>query len=520
MQILDIKGKKWMVGLEWEILPGDSTIKLEAKEVAEKTNSKFGVVVEYDSTYAIGLTKKLVKEPSAALYLALANQDFRENGNPGDYPDWIVLEEVSDDKYWMAVIKSGIPAPQFDAVLSITDIKDRITELLINDTYTVYTSAGEIIAIFDGIKTIHNRTLNDITADVKTKIKFQKLLGIPNSVIYTGVGLMVGCILIYGGLQFFEGRSIQEKARLLATKQEREKAAKEKQYRDELQNYEAKKKELSEKEYDKLISNLSGNPSQILTAFYEQVGNSSLGTHGWTLSKIDCYYEINPQVTPTTPEANATNSQAPLPVLACDYLYQRNSLSTTRMLLEDFPDAKLNGDNAVVTRKVEIDPKYVAKADNTILSTIKPSRDWGFNVQSQLQLLKIANIEHDIKASTEISYKVPGKPLSPNEIASGMKPKGEESVNLGVGMGELAIKSKTFDFVKELADNVDFTATGLKKVTFTVEKGGDISWVALFNYYVKTTDGQIGTSSSNGVVDAAKDAAPNGQPMGQPMTVK
>ena len=33
MQTIDIKNKKWTVGLEWEILPGESSFKEEAKDV-------------------------------------------------------------------------------------------------------------------------------------------------------------------------------------------------------------------------------------------------------------------------------------------------------------------------------------------------------------------------------------------------------------------------------------------------------------------------------------------------------
>ena len=155
MELLTIGNKKWAVGLEWEILPGDGTVAQEAKDVAEKTGLKYGVLVDYDSNFSIGLTQKNTKLPSAALYLALANQDFRENNaDTTDYPDWVVIEDVGDDKYWMGVIKSGLPSPQYDVLLSLAEVKEKITELLINDTYTIYSPSGEIISLFDGVKDI------------------------------------------------------------------------------------------------------------------------------------------------------------------------------------------------------------------------------------------------------------------------------------------------------------------------------------------------------------------------------
>jgi hypothetical protein len=507
MQILNIKGKKWMVGLEWEILPGDSTIKQEAKEVATKTESNFGIIVDHDSFYAIGLTKKITKDPSAAIYLALANQYMRENGGVSqDYPDWIVLEEVGDDKYWMGVIKSGIPAPQFDAVLSITEIKDRMTELLINDTYTVYTSAGELISIFDGIKHIENKGLNDLTEDVKTKIKFTKLLGIPNSVMYAAAGFIVLCVAGYVGSQFMEGRNIKEKAALLAEKQEREKREKQQKYEADIKNYEKTKTESEQKELDNVVLGLSGNPAQILTAFYENIGSTEIGTHGWSLKTIECYFDVVPQSTAIV------DPNAKYPRIACDYLYERNPLATTRMLLEDYPNAKLNGDKAVVTKEVQIDPVYITKADKSILDSVKLSKDWGFDVQSQLQLLKVANIDHEIKGSTELTYKNQGKPITPAEAAAGRQPNPEEVNKLGIGVGEITIKGSTFDWVKELADNVDFTGTGLRKVRFEVKSLGEFNWEAKFNYYVKTKDGGIGSSSSVGLGEAEQVQKAIGQP--------
>ena len=127
MELLTIGNKKWAVGLEWEILPGDGTVAQEAKDVAEKTGLKYGVLVDYDSNFSIGLTQKNTKLPSAALYLALANQDFRENNaDTTDYPDWVVIEDVGDDKYWMGVIKSGLPSPQYDMLLSLAEVKEKI----------------------------------------------------------------------------------------------------------------------------------------------------------------------------------------------------------------------------------------------------------------------------------------------------------------------------------------------------------------------------------------------------------
>jgi hypothetical protein len=329
--------------------------------------------------------------------------------------------------------------------------------------------------------------------------------------MYAIAGVMVLCVAGYVGAQFMEGRSLKEKATLLKEKQEREKREQEEKYQAEVKKYELTKVEAEQKETENVVLGLSGNPSQILTAFYENIGATEIGTHGWSLKKIECYFNVVPQA------SAAIETDTKYPKIACDYLYERNQLATTRMLLEDYPNAKLNGDKAVVTKDVQIDPVYISKADKSILDSVKLAKDWGFDVQSQLQLLKVANIDHEIKGSTELTYKVPGKPITPAEVASGKQLNPEETHKLGIGVGEITIKGSTFDWVKELADNVDFTGTGLRKVTFDVKSLGEFNWEATFNYYVKTKDGGIGASSSVGLGEAEQTQKAVGQPpMNQP----
>ena len=213
MELLTIGNKKWAVGLEWEILPGDGTVAQEAKDVADKTGLKYGVLVDYDSNFSIGLTQKNTKLPSAALYLALANQDCRENNaDTTDYPDWVVIEDVGDDKYWMGVIKSGLPSPQYDVLLSLAEVKEKVTELLINDTYTIYSPSSEIISLFDGVKNITKDGLTELTKNVKTNLKLEKKIGIPNSVMIVGGVIVTLGLAGYIGSYFIEELDLKKHA--------------------------------------------------------------------------------------------------------------------------------------------------------------------------------------------------------------------------------------------------------------------------------------------------------------------
>lgn len=485
MQVVDIKGKKWSIGIEWEILAGESTVKKEAKEIADRNLSNHGVIIDYDAITGVGLVKKSPpKAPSASLYLALANQEYRAQVSTTEtFLDWIVLEDMGDDKYWMAVIKSGIPAPQFDAIFDITTVKDRIAELLINDTYQVYSKSTEISALFEGIKGINSKSLNDLTSEVKTKIKFTKLRGIPNHVIFGVAGAMAAIGLLTLGVNLLEGRSIAEKRANLEARLKEEENIRKAAYEAEMVVYNKALQENGKIAYEQTFAKLKGNPNAILNAWYNAVSDIGLGTHGWTLTTIECYYNIENPI--------AVNK------FACDYLYKRNGLATNRMLLEDFPHAKINGNEAIITYNVPIAQEDLDYTMVNSLDELRGSKDWNFNMVSQLQLLKIANIDHKIEASSDIMYEIPAKPVSPEEQKQGIFLGAPQQVSLGVATGNVLISGNNFELIKEIADNVDFYGLSLRKAKFEVKSLGVIDWTATFSYYVKSADGPIGGSDSS-----------------------
>jgi Pilin accessory protein (PilO) len=487
MQITQLKGKKWAIGLDWEILAGDLAIKLEAKDVAEKTNCNYGLLIDYDGQFALGLSPKASKEPSASLYLALANQETRASDGMDNYPDWIVVEEVGDDKYWMGVVKNGLPAPQFDAVFDITTIKEKFGELIVNDTYKFFSPCGEIISLFDGLKYVEAKSLNDLTSSVKTKIKYNKLRGIPNTVIYTGVGIIVVAGLLMGGLSLMEGHSLKQKAMAIKQKQEVQRKMEQDRYEAETKDYNLQMARLQKEATEGVLLGLAGDPNKILGAWYNAVSSHELGTHGWGIGNIECYY--NPKLpgalVPQTGEE-----------LACDYQFVRNGLTTNRMLVQDYPDAKISGNSALVTNVLKTDRASLTVPTPDILTTLPNAKNWGFDMISQLQLLKIVNIDYDLKASSDVTFQGLPKPLTPQQKAEGKTPVPGGPVSIGLSRGEIVIKSKNLELLKEVADNVDFKAVGVKKVAMKMGNLGEISWDLTLVYYVKSDAGGIVAANS------------------------
>lgn len=493
MQIIDIKGKKWVVGLEWEILPDDKSHKIAAKDSATKTNNSFGIIVNYDDQYAIGLSKKSVKAPSAALYLALANQEARNNAPEHEYNlDWIVVEEVGDDKYWMAVIRNGIPSPQYDAILDITNIKDSIMNLLMNDTFKLFSTCGEIKAIFEDMKNVEDVDLNKLTEDVKTKIAFTKLQGIPNALIYSAFGFLFVCGALYGISTFLEGADIREKAENLQKVQQQEQIMKQQKYQNDLKKYEEDKKIAKKTVIDNILLGMTSTPNYMLSNWYNTIGSLELGTHGWALDSIECYVT---EMTPSSPQKSA-----------CDFKFVKGELATNRMLLEDYPDALIKGNQAVVTKEVPLNKDNLLNMKEEDIANLPTTSAWGSDMISQLQLLKTVDIEHSIAPSIDMVYTPPVKPVDPNLAQTGVLPVAEGPQSVGVAKGQINVKGNNIDLMKEVADNVQFTGVGVSKAQFKVQGLGVIAWDVTLDYFVRPDHtGGISSSASSGIENDAKE---------------
>lgn len=483
MQEAIFKGKKWLVDLEWEILPGDEQPMDEAKEIANRSGMTYGVMVDYDGQHALGLYPKSGKIQSASLFLAFANQAEREAKSELDvYPDWIVIEDMGDEKYWMAVIKNGIPSPQSDKILDITTVRERISELLINDTYKVYSECGEIQALFDGLKVIESKSLNDLTSGVEKKAVVLKLRGLPVFAVYAGLALIGVAIVGFSVMTFMDSYYMKQRQLALQKQQQEAQLRAQNLYMEQLKLYKKTVKKVKDDALQQVALGLSGSPRKMLNAWYEAIGGLEVGTNNWDLKEIDCSFDAK--------DGKGESS--------CVLNFSRTGLSSNRMLLQDYPDAEISGDKATVTRSVNADGQIFGMGANmAALNSIPQASNWGFDMISQLQLLKIANVNFSVKSSSDIMLKMPKKPLSPQDLASGMKQAEPVPVSLGIATGDLDVSSNNFDLLRELANNVDFKAVGAKGVTFKFGDDGQISWDADFVYYVKSGSGEITNSDSS-----------------------
>lgn len=496
MQIADFKGKKWVIGLDWEVLPGNKTIKAESKEVAVSEKKAYGVLITQGMSdnqisgqggkfVAIGLSNKASKYPSAALLLALANESETNAASEfDDKTDWIVIEELPNDRYWMVAISRNIPIPQTDVILDRTTLISKINSLLVNDVFKIFTTSSDIREVYDGQKEIINKGINELTADVYVKTKFTKLTGIPTNVMIGGA-VAVALGIMFLGFQAYSQSSLakrqqEEVAKRAAQEQEMRRIA----YEAKMKEYEQEYAKARQAQLDAVVNGLAGDPNKILNAFFQAyniVGDLQQGTNGWHLNTINCSF-----------------NQALEKKANCTINFSRTGLTTNRMLLQDYPDAVINGDDASVTRAILTSADTFKVPPYTVLDSLPTAKTWGFDMISQLQLLKIVDVDHKVSASSEIFFTPPAKPLSDQEVAAAKAPEAPAPVSIGISSGTIELNSNNVALLREIADNIDFKSVGVKDIEFKTE-ANFTKWKLQMNYYVRNGVGTIGAGGSEGL---------------------
>lgn len=493
METFVLDGKRWTREFLWEELTGSDDVNAAAKLRAKETDNSYGILLSHEDKHVVGLSKKAPKYPSAAIALALANQKELENSTlSSDNPNWIVLEEVDAEHYWIVVISNGLPQSQYDTILPINEIKTKVEELLVNETYKVYSKSQEINDIYRARLNVIQKGLSELTEDldfkskeVNSNFKAKKLGGLSNAVTYSLLGLIVLAVAGYFTMDFLEGQSLQEKLAIIEKQKRQIEQQEQREYEQAMEQYRINSELARVKAVDNVLDRLSGVPKTILNAWYYTVGNMNIGTHGWDLKKIECYY--NPL------------TQVEIDKFGCDFLFNRSGLGTNRMLLQDYPDAKIVSNQGVVRQPLALYPKFVSKQNEIFLKQLPDAKLWGYDMISQLQLVKIAEIDFQMSNSKDITYQLPEKPLTPQEKKEGKKPLPPEVKSLGVADGTVDISSDSFDLVKELADNINFYAVSPTKLEIEVGGLGQLKWKAKFDYFIKTDEGLIGNTGSSGL---------------------
>jgi hypothetical protein len=122
-QLLEIGGRRFVLGLEWIKLPG-TDLMLAAKAQAKSRKSPLGVIrlVSLDNGQKMGQVGLSHKKFSGVVYSAaavLANM----------HPMLIAIDRISDDLFWICVTENGRVLPGYDKPATDSEIKRVFNEL-------------------------------------------------------------------------------------------------------------------------------------------------------------------------------------------------------------------------------------------------------------------------------------------------------------------------------------------------------------------------------------------------------
>lgn len=487
-EIIKIGKQSVVAGMTWDIL-NDKLPERKAirKFLKENAGIKYGVVVSSVTHKAIGVIPagmKKLNAPSGAALLALAhnesnakaNSSYQQSTTSMEENQWLVIEKLDEDKYWIVEIRDGIVIPESDIIGTLEDVQTQI-EMAIEDntSFRVYTTSSEVKAhVPSGItvqpynaEALFDRVDKPGRADLKTFSGVDPVLvGVVGGIILVGAG--------YFGWSFYQEATKKEQAALQASQRAKEQAAK-------LKTEQEKYKQAVEKAIldalDKGVTAVTSSlqtpsPKDVVDSWVTLIENIPFDHSGWQTTDVSCSME-----TPQKP--------------ICEVRLKRTVYGINRILLEDFPQVIIDGDNAT----------YQVRGQDLLLresnwSALANAEVFNRGLLSDLQFFRHAELNYTQGASKDIvqEVKVPEPPASLLEAARGAKkaiaptdklPK-PSPVNTGVGKGDLAFSANEVWRLRGMVDVLNIPSVQATNLDLKVQYS-QMSWSMKTNFFIRTS---------------------------------
>lgn len=480
-----------LIGLDWD-LPSDnrgsegSMIRSMLRSESHR-GCRFGTVLRStdgtgSSTVTVGFVpaseKTKPKIPSAAAMLALASQARRLSG-PMDSGlsttesstwNWLVIEKLDDDHYWLVGIMQGAPLPTSDFVGSFDQVIESASDFLHRgeNDFVIHTRDDEV------------RSALAMHAESSTQQGFVELIGnteglrineaIPKqiaglrmSVLILAVVMLVGMV---GTILFVHWRNVrlEEQARAHAAA---EAAANAQKLEADRRDYEGKVQDAvkqalakGKKDIDEALGTPA--PALIIQSWTNIIEKVDQDQSGWTITGVTCSAGVAPQ---------------------CHVALSRGEMGVNRLLLAIHPDAVIEGDKASFDLMAPRQSNRSANWDH-----LDDARSLMVNLLSDLQLLRNGGLDYHQETSKEIVQNVE----MPKTTAASFRPGATDkvgpapSVQMGVASGLLGIGGKDLWQLHGLGEFLDHDGISLKDISFQVNDSGVTDWKINANYYLRS----------------------------------
>jgi hypothetical protein len=498
-----------IAGLEWSAIrsPGPdggqsvSEKKALTSFLASNKGASRGVVMSVNNYTVVGRPEKKAKVPSkvpaAAALLALANQKEAAvipegaTEGTGEEHNWILVEQiegsvpgyedVNEPLFWLGMARNGLPVPGADLVLTRQRALDEISEMLASTSgATVFTTDREIRYNVVGQVAVVDKRFEDVLRGAgvdrtKAHVKLFSTAGIIAAIV------LISTIVMLGGYFGWTAWSEARERDAAAAAASRNAAERKKQVAEETAKYE---KEVRQALTDGLNSGMAevntalaaASPYETIQAWRQIIYDVSLYQSTWNLTGMNCVVDA------TEP--------------SCTVSLSRGELGTNRVLLDERPDAIIEGDTAsYVLRGAAIPSREID------LPYLVSSRAFSKGLISDLQVLRMTGLAHTAGASKEITKAVQlpePSPLIPVPTLPGGPPSAAPAaaaktvnIQLGFAKGDISIKGDAIWQVAGVSRYLDLPNTRVTALSFTTSNGLDFSWTLTADYMVRTLPAPI-----------------------------
>lgn len=480
-----------LIGLEWDI-PTDnrgsegSMIRSMVRSESHR-GCRFGTVVRStDMNGAATITVGFVppgettrpKLPAAAALLAMASHQRRLSGSvdsglsttEGTSWNWLVIEKLDDDNYWLVGIMQAAPLPTSDIIGTFEQVVEIATEFLqrSENDFVIHTRDDEIrhalSMIADSSSTQGFFELLGDTDGLRVNDAVPKqIAGLRMPVFMLAVAMLV---VILGTVVFIHWRHVHQAELARQNAAAAASAASRKEVQDRL-DYQAQVQQAvqaalvkGKKAIDEALATPS--PSATILRWTQLIQTVDLDQAGWGIKGIDCQAGVTPM---------------------CHVSLSRGDMGINRLLLKVHPDAVIEGDKA--SFDIRADRLENRKAN---WNHLDDARALMVNLISDLQLLRNGGLEYHQENSKEIVQAVtmPASKLQKFRPGSTSKVGPAPSVQMGVASGKMGVGGKAIWQLDGVGEFLDREGVTLQGVAIKVGDDGVSDWKLSATYYLRS----------------------------------
>lgn len=479
MKLAKFKNHPAVINLTWHALPADQSERSAIKAILEQNKGvKAGVVVKYGGVTLMGLGPvgaKVVSGPSAAAWLSMANQKAMDqssgnvglpNTGSGSTNDWIVVENMGDGTFWLAIIRDGVPLPGTDVSLDRETTLELIQEAVETAPFVVYSPDEGIRGDVPAGTMVDSKGFSDLVQGVKPgKFAMRTITGVSIKLL-AGIGLVLLLGMAWMGYSYY---AEQREMKRMQAASAAAAAAQQKQMTADKADYTLKVKQAILTALDKGASDLNislSRPSanESISGWISLIADTSINQNGWDITSFTC----------STAE-DATPS--------CVVSMTRGAFSTNRILMEDHPDAILDGDNATFTIKGQ-----APSSRQGSYKTLERSDSFNLDFVSDLQMLKFASVNYNIAESKDVTAAitmppVPASIFKPGDTAQAVP--SPAPIKMGVASGDLTFTGTELWQAEGLREFLDRSNIVVQSMEMAVSDLSPGAWTIKAMYYIR-----------------------------------